>query len=262
MAQETSIPKARRRFNRWWLLAIIPLALITVGVVIVIAWASTPTGGVLPDAQQALESDSSVTVSDLDGWYTFMPAQDSATTGFIFYPGGKVLPAAYATVARAIAEAGYPSFVVKMPLNLAVIAPNKADEVMAAHPEITRWVIGGHSLGGSMAATYANGHPDAVQGLVLMASYPAAYDDLSTRESLIVASIYGTNDGLAKVESVLGAEPLLPESAQFVEIVGGNHSYFGSYGDQPGDGVATLTREEQQAQIVESTLAILAAVSE
>ncbi len=262
MAQETNTPKARRRLNRWWLLAIIPLVLITIGLVLVIAWASTPTGGVLSDAQQALESDSEVTVSDLSGWYAFMPVQDSATTGFIFYPGGKVLPAAYATVARAIAQAGYPSFIVKMPLNLAVLAPNKADEVMVAHPEITRWVIGGHSLGGAMAAAYAKNHPNAVHGLVLMASYPASWDDLSAQGALVVTSIYGTNDGLAKVESVLGAEPLLPPSAQFVEIAGGNHSYFGSYGDQPGDGVATLTRQEQQAQVVESTLAVLAAVSQ
>ncbi len=262
MTQDTNMPKVRRRLNRWWLLGLIPLTLITVGLMMVIGWASTPTGGVLPEAQQALESDSLVTVSEMDGWYAFTPAQDNATTGFIFYPGGKVLPGAYAVIARAVAEAGYPSFVVKMPLNLAVIAPNKADEVVAAHPEITRWVIGGHSLGGSMAATYANDKPDVVQGLVLMASYPASWDDLSARESLVTASVYGTLDGLAKVESVLGARPLLPASVQFVEIAGGNHSYFGDYGDQPGDGAATITRAQQQEQVVTAVLDVLTQVSQ
>lgn len=262
MTQSTPTSKARRRFNRWWLLGLIPLTLITVGLVIVIAWASTPTGGVLPEAQQALESDSVVTVSELDGWYAFIPAQDRATTGFIFYPGGRVLPGAYATVARAVAEAGYPSFIVRMPLNLAVIAPNKADEVVAAHPEITRWVIGGHSLGGSMAATYAKGQPEVVQGLVLMASYPASWDDLSARESLVTASVYGTLDGLARAEMVVDSKPLLPASAQFVEIAGGNHSYFGDYGDQPGDGTATITRTEQQAQVIAAVLDVLTQVSQ
>lgn len=254
--------KPRRRLNRWWLLALIPLALIVGGVLIIIAWASTPTGGVLPAAQQALESDSSVIVNDTAGWYAFEPAQESASVGLIFYPGGRVLPGAYAALARDVAEAGYPAFIVKMPLNLAVLSPTKADEVRAAHPQITRWVISGHSLGGSMAASYANSQPDAVQGLALMASYPASWDDLSARESLVTASIYGTLDGLATPDMVRGGAALLPADTAFVEITGGNHSYFGDYGDQPGDGVATITRAEQQGQVIAALLDVLAEVAE
>ena len=46
--------------------------------------------------------------------------------------------------------------------------------VIEDHPEITSWTVGGHSLGGSMAAQYIDSHPGAIDGLVLWASYSAA----------------------------------------------------------------------------------------
>jgi pimeloyl-ACP methyl ester carboxylesterase len=130
--------------------------------------------------------------------------------------------------------------------------------VIAAHPEIQNWFVGGHSLGGTMAAAYADTHPDQVDGIILWASFPADTNDLSDQPELAVTSIYGTLDGLATPEKVLGAAPLFPPSAQFVPIEGGNHAQFGFYGPQSGDNPATITREEQQAQTVNATVATLA----
>lgn len=188
---------------------------------------------------------------------TFRPTGQEPTTGLILYPGGRVDPRAYAPAARAIAEAGYLVVLVPMPLNLALFGIDRADAVIADHPEIERWAIGGHSLGGSMAAQYAHAHPATIQGLVLWASYPADSLSLADR-ALEVTSIYGTRDGLATAAQVEASRPRLPPTAQFVAIPGGNHAQFGWYGRQDGDNPASLSQDAQQTAIVEATLALLA----
>jgi pimeloyl-ACP methyl ester carboxylesterase len=147
-----------------------------------------------------------------------------------------------------------------MPLNLAVFGSSKAGAVIEAYPEIDRWVIGGHSLGGSMAALYAYNHPDQIDGLVLWASYPASSDDL-TNSGLKVASISASLDGLATPDKIEASRSLLPADTTWLEIDGGNHAQFGWYGDQAGDNPATITREAQQAQVIKATLDLMKSVS-
>ena len=215
----------------------------------------------MPEALAALQSDAAVSVVT-DQWIEFSPATTQTTTGLILYPGARVDPRAYAPAARALAELGYYVAITPMPLNLAVLGADRAQEVIAAHPEIEHWVVGGHSLGGAMAGAFASQHPDAVDGVVFWAAYPPGSDSLADQPELAVASIYGTNDGLATVDKVMASVPLLPASAQLVPIEGGNHAQFGWYGDQPGDKPATIDRADQQAQVVAATAAILAAVAE
>jgi ABC-type transport system substrate-binding protein len=210
------------------------------------------------EATAAMASDESVTVS-ANGAITFEPATP-ATTGFIFYPGGRVAAEAYAPQMRAIAEAGYLAAITPMPFGLAVLSPDAADGVIAAHPEIEHWIIGGHSLGGAMAAQHADGHDDVIDGLVLWAAYPAGGTDLSDAD-LVVTSISASEDGLASREEIAASAAQLPPDTTFVEIEGGNHAGFGSYGAQAGDGEATIAPQEQQAQTVAATLALVEAAS-
>jgi dienelactone hydrolase len=221
-------------------------------------------GHAQPEAVAALQSNALVTVSQVAGedWYVFAPATGSVSTGLILYPGGFVDPVAYAPIARAIAERGYLVVLDPMPLNLAVTGIESADAIIAAHPEIDHWAIGGHSLGGAMAAEYVKNNPNAVAGLVLWAAYPAANSDLSALP-LSVVSIYGDADGLASVADVTGAAERLPADTRFVLIPGGNHTQFGSYGQglQRGDNPATISREDQQAQIIEATVELLEIIS-
>jgi len=107
-----------------------------------------------------------------------------------------------------------------------------------------------------MAARYTLHNPDNVKGLVLWASNPAAGDDL-TNLNLYTASIFGTHDGLVSEQDVLSSTTLLPESNVLHVIEGGNHAHFGWYGDQAGDNPAEISREEQQRQVVETTLQVL-----
>ena len=143
-----------------------------------------------------------------------------------------------------------------MPLNLAVLNLNAADEIIAQNPQIKRWVIGGHSLGGAMAAQYALEHDAKIDGLVLWASFPAESADLSQHD-IEAVSIYASLDGLATPEEVLPAAERLPNDATFVEIDGGNHAQFGDYGEQNGDFPATIDLQTQIEQTVQFTLELL-----
>jgi pimeloyl-ACP methyl ester carboxylesterase len=214
----------------------------------------------MPEAVAALESDGWVQVGT-EPWLIFEPTGPRSNVGLIVYPGGRVDARSYAPTARAVAEAGHLTVIVPMPLNLAVLAPDRAGEVMAAFPEVDRWAVAGHSLGGAMAANFVRGSPGAADGLVLWAAYPASGDDLSDRD-LIAASVYGTRDGVALPEQVLAGRPLLPPDTVWVPIEGGNHAQFGWYGEQGGDNPATISREAQQAGVVAATLAVLEQLEE
>ena len=158
----------------------------------------------------------------------------------------------YAPTAHQLAAKGYLVIIVRMPLNLAVFSPDAAIEVIASHPEIDHWAIGGHSLGGAMAANFAKKQSELIQGLVLWAAYPASSDDLSD-SGLRAISIYGSLDGLATVEKIDLSKPLLPADTTWVLIEGGNHTQFGWYGDQSGDNPAKISRSNQQDQIISAT---------
>lgn len=214
------------------------------------------TGRPTAEAQAALVSDGQATAQTGE-WLTFRPAGPAPTTGLIFYPGGLVHPESYAPLARAIASQGYLVVIPPMPLNLAVVTPNVAEAVIAAHPEIQKWAIGGHSLGGSMAARYAANHPDRIAGLALWASYPEPGLDLSGLP-LAVVSVYGSEDGLASLAEIEQSKAQLPAATRFVRIEGGNHAQFGAYGPQRGDNPAAISAEEQARQTVQATVALLA----
>jgi predicted esterase len=214
----------------------------------------------LPEAIAALESDDLVAVTARP-WLTFSPVSVTPETGFVFYPGGRIDPRGYAPLMKAIASDGVLVVVPEMPINMAPFRPNVADEIVAAHPEIRRWVIGGHSVGGTMAAQYSNAHRDAIAGLAIWASYPADNADLAD-VGIPVALIYGSHDPRVNRDSVAERRHLLPADTRYVQIEGGDHHQFGSYEIKPQEHHATLDRAAQQDQIVEHTLALIEAASE
>lgn len=175
-----------------------------------------------------------------DGTLVFTP--EEAETGLIFYPGGKVEYLAYQPLMQAFAAEGILCVLVKMPFNLAVLDVDAADGIQEEFPEIEEWYIGGHSLGGSMAASYVADHTDEYEGLVLLASYSTA--ELADSR-LNVISIYGSEDEVLNREKYEKNRSNLP--ADFTEYVidGGCHAYFGVYGHQDGDGTPTISNQQQ-----------------
>lgn len=243
------------RIARIVAVVILVVALIFIGFLV---WAGRPAMATT-EALGALTTDESVIVTTTP-WLVFTPVTPTATTGLIFYPGGLVDPRAYAPAARAIAAEGYLVAIVPMPFNLAVLAPNRGLDVIAAYPTIEQWAVGGHSLGGAMAANFAASQEEVVKALILWASYPASNNSLAQRANLQVTSIYGTNDGLTTLDKIEESRALLPSDSTFVAIEGGNHAQFGWYGAQDGDNPATIPPAEQAAQTITATLAALAAI--
>ena len=234
--------------------------LLVVGLAAVLVWASTTMSAAEPVVEAYLQSSEEVTVT-ISPWLTFHPSDTDPRVGFIFYPGGIVDHHAYAPALFDIAVQGFLVVDVEMPFGLAFLGLNKALEVIEAYPEIDTWVIGGHSLGGAMAARFANQHPDKVTGLVLWAAYPAQSDDLSGNE-VKVLSISGSRDGLAQPDEIAGSAPLLPEDTVWVTVEGGNHAQFGFYGEQGNDNPAAISRQAQQEQIITATASFLAQFEE
>ncbi len=192
-----------------------------------------------------LSSESVSIATQTNGMTVFEPTEPKC--GFIFYPGGKVEYTAYAPLMNALAKEGVLCVLLEMPLNLAVLDANAADGVADKFPEIDSWYIGGHSLGGSMAASYALDNADELDGLVLLASYSTA--DLNSTD-LKVASVYGSNDGVLNMEKYKEYKTNLPENTIETVIDGGCHAFFGSYGVQDGDGIPTITADEQLGETV------------
>ena len=177
-----------------------------------------------------------------DGSLVFYPAAyDSAV---IFYPGGKVEALAYIPLMESLAREGVLTVLMPMPFNLAVLAKNAADGIPEQFPEVENWYMAGHSLGGSMAASFAAENTAWVDGLILLAAYSADLVELP------VLSIYGSNDGVMNQEKYQQYRANLPELTEQI-IDGGNHAGFGFYGPQEGDGEASISREVQIARTAE-----------
>jgi len=173
----------------------------------------------------------------------------------IFYPGGFVYPEAYSPLCFKIAENGYRVFLVKMPLNLAVLKPNAAKEIIDKF-NLDKVVLIGHSLGGAMAAKFVYDNPETISGLVLLAAYPGKSNNIS-KYNIKVLSIFGEFDGLATIEKIETHKNLLPDNTKYVMINGGNHSNFGYYGFQKGDNPSLIYKDEQQKIILNNILEFL-----
>lgn len=181
-------------------------------------------------------ADSGLDIETKDN-HTYIYPAIAGDTGIIFYPGGKVEARAYMPLMIKLAQAGYTAVLVEMPMNLAVFNVNGAKDVLEENTEIKHWYLAGHSLGGAMASSFAGTYHGALEGLILMGAYPVNNAPI---ESL---AIYGTHDLMLDRDKVMTADEL-------VEIVDGNHAWFGDYGEQEGDGQALITREDQQQQAV------------
>lgn len=227
---------------------IFPLAIVGVFVGIILA-CGIYLGDYYHADMNAINSylQSTPTYKSEDGIIVFEP--EEATKGFIFYPGGKVEYTAYLPLMQACAERGIVCVLVEMPFNLAVFDVNAADGIREKYPQVTDWYIGGHSLGGSMAASYVAEYANVYKGVVLLGSYSTV--DLSETD-LRVISIYGSEDKVLNRENYEINKENLPSDFTEYVIDGGCHAYFGMYGAQEGDGEPTLTVEEQIEKTADS----------
>lgn len=193
----------------------------------------------------AVASDGAVQIEKTeDGWLYDGPGSESA---LIFYPGAKVQTESYAGIMRQLAADGIDCFLVKMPGNLAFMGMSKAEKIEREY-SYDKWYLGGHSLGGAMAAAFAEKNSEKIDGLIFFAAYSA--NDL-TKCEFPVLSIYGSRDKVLNMDKVEEGRSLVPKEYNEIVIEGGNHSGFGNYGAQKGDGEASISAEKQQKEACE-----------
>jgi hypothetical protein len=249
------------RRAHWRIVFAVPLLVLAFLLVLSLAYARPFVA--TPAAIAALRSENGVRIADRPTWYELIPVREDPsgenikpTTALMFTPGARIDSRAYAHVLRPLAEAGYLVVVLKAPFGFSLLDADRGTNVLDIHPEITTWVAGGHSVGGTTAATLAD-RDERVKGLVLFASYPA---DNVVRTDLKAVSISGTADGFTTLDDIEASKGKLPPNTSYVVINGAVHSSFGDYGDQSGDGTATIDRTAAQSEITKATLTLLASV--
>lgn len=205
-------------------------------------------------ARCALKPDRNVDVVEDKRKITFKSKGEISSTGLMIFPGAFVDPVAYAPMARAVAKMGYEVTIVKAHFDFSLLAQNRASAIIKQNNNIKKWVLAGHSLGGVAASHIAKRYSDKIKGLSFWASYP----DISLRKvDFQVTSIRGSEDKICPKMICDATGILLPKDAEKIEIPGGNHSYFGYYGDQRGDGKPSVSREHQHKIVFDSTLKML-----
>ncbi len=205
------------------------------------------------DALRRLDSDNAVRVS-IGKTVEYAPLKAPVRAGIVFYQGGRCDPLAYGAILHPLAAAGYHVFVPRMPLRMAVLGVNKAAGVIAANPQITRWLMGGHSMGGAMAAGFTCKHEAKLSGLFLLGSYASRLHAMPN-SPLPMLFVHGTEDDQVRPEEIAAQPERLPPQTKFVDIEGGDHYQFGSFADEWV--TATISRDEQQRRTVAEVLVFL-----
>jgi len=189
-----------------------------------------------------------VTAIDENGRMIFAP-EGGTDVAVIFYPGATVRYEAYAPLAEKLAENGIMCILVDVPLNMAVLNADAAEDIKDDYPQITQWYIGGHSMGGLAAENCAADHDGEYDGLIMLASRIRLDFSESDMPVLLVSA---TNDAICSPERLEKSDTPAPKEFTHVVIEGGCHGYFGSYGDQPYDGIPDISWEDQQEQTVDA----------
>ncbi|MEO8221178.1 MAG: alpha/beta hydrolase [Specibacter sp.] len=224
-------------------------------------WWLVPYSAAAP-ALAAMTSDDTVTVTETPTQIVMTPTSTASEVGVFFQPGALVDARAYAAVLRPLAKSGHIVVIPKQPLSIAFLSTGTFTSARTQYPPVERWVLGGHSLGGIVAANDAQAFSkdpgDPVAGVLFFASYPAS--DMST-VSVPVLSISASNDGLATPEKINASKDTLPKDTNFRDIEGGVHANFGDYGPQAGDGEPTISNDAARTEISRASLAFVESLS-
>lgn len=248
-----------KRILKYLLVTVVILAVVAVGTLWF--WGQKNLARPAAEAQAALQSTAAIAISE-GKWVEFRPTAVTSGTGVIVYPGANCDVRGYAPVLRRLAAAGHLVVAVPMPFNFSIFNPGAADSVRAAYPDISRWVVIGHSMGGAAAGIYAYEHPNELAGLILWDSYPPEFNDLSDRDLNVWHIHRATLDGQPP-EKFKAMKHLFPPSSTWVPVPGGIHMYFGAFdgGGYVEEWTPQISREAQLEIVSTATLAAVSAMS-
>ncbi len=193
-------------------------------------------------------SDNVSVIKQSKGLFLDGPGNDSA---LIFYPGAKVEYTSYLPMFSKLASQGVDCYLVEMPFNIAFFGSDSADSIIE-DLNYSHYYLSGHSLGGVVASLYAK-NKNNIDGLILLAAYP------NNKINIPVLSILGSEDKVLNLDKYTESKALIKSNFTEVIIDGGNHEQFAYYGNQSGDGIATITPENQQKQCVSEIIKFIEA---
>ncbi|MEN8171941.1 MAG: alpha/beta hydrolase [Chloroflexota bacterium] len=236
--------------------------LLGIGALIGVNWAlfSGIVLGIPDEVKHALISNEKVQVENWEDKesYLFSPTAEDPITGLILYPEGRLDVRLYAPLAQMIAEKGY--LVVFLARRFEreydyAAEARRMENVIAAHPMIEHWVVGGLTWSSVLPVDFALKNSGRVDGVILLAS--RLNDTTSMAKSdLPVLYIYGTRDD--ENEDLLNMQfPYLPEQTVYGKIVGGNRLQYGYTGPMARDVGADISVEEQQSAAASHMIAFL-----
>lgn len=189
--------------------------------------------------------DGDVTETNTGSSIIFAP--DDYSVNIVFVPGGKVVPESYNYIAAKLANEGYKVTIIKPLLNLAILQPNQANRYFE-DDKVN--VVMGHSLGGVVASMVASKNAE-VDYLIMMGAYNT--NEISNVKTLSIRAGYDIQLNMEKYEEQTA------KITDFTEVLiqGGNHAYFGWYGEQKGDGTASISVLQQQNLVLAAIINFL-----
>ena len=216
--------------------ALFALILLFYGLILVFTYRGTP---------EAMEKWDEHTYVKKNQYYRFDAKGEQQAT-LLFYTGALVEPQAYVGIAQGLAQNGVTTYVIESSLNLPIFEMGTM-ETIVKEEKLDKVYVAGHSLGGVVASL------DAVQlkkenhlaGIILLASYFDKSVDFSNSD-VPVLSIIASNDKVLNWTKYIKSKNRLPQTFEQEFIFEGNHSGFGSYGKQIGDGERSMSDRRQQ----------------
>jgi len=199
--------------------------------------------------------------------------------GLILYPGWLINHTSYAPIASKLSDAGILVVVMSMePFRADVEADEKAikrilrviyelmTDVAANYP-VPEWAVGGHGYGAHLAMKVAKATSPGTSKLVVWGCGDRPIDyrvhSLSDNKTIEVLVLNGSED--ASINRLSDSQQtnfrdILPPTAVYRTIQGGNHNGFGHYEkpkNRKRDGIRKITLDEQQEVAVNETVQFL-----
>jgi len=168
--------------------------------------------------------------------------------GFIIFSGAKADERSYAYIAKLLHDEGHTVVIPKVPFHLSVFGIDHGFEIMENNPQIKKWILVGHSLGGVPVSRIAAKQPDKILGVVFLATM--ASTDLSKLD-IPALRITAENDKIMSKKMMDSYSGNLPQNSLNIELKGANHQGFAAYNSfLSRDGEATITWQKQNEETV------------
>ncbi len=173
--------------------------------------------------------------------------------GFLLFSGAESDDRSYAYLAKLLHDAGHTVVIPKQRFQMSAFGTGHGREIIDTHPEIKKWILIGHSLGGMPVTHVAETHAEHLTGIVFLATYASA--DL-TGLPFPALRISADHDGVMNNERMDAYAGNLPAGSKSVMLTGANHRGFGGYQSRSKrDGHATMTWQEQNEEAIRLVLA-------